>query len=141
MTIENKPLLAFHGDMKIKKKYLARVRAHRKADEIVSGKYWENGKGCAVGCTIHGSSHKAYEDEIGHPQILARLEDRLFEAIYKFNPKLAKAWPEAIPSRPPNPAPIWPWFGARGVRSLALERTKRPEFSASPSVNPPRGPS
>jgi hypothetical protein len=45
-------LIAFHNDQKIKDKYLARVEAHRKADEIIKGKYWENGKGCAVGCTL-----------------------------------------------------------------------------------------
>lgn len=45
---------AFHNDKKIKAKYLARVKAHIKAGEVIKGKYWENGKGCAVGCTIHG---------------------------------------------------------------------------------------
>ncbi len=40
---------AFKGKKEIKKKYLDRVIAHRKADEIVKGAYWENGKGCAVG--------------------------------------------------------------------------------------------
>ena len=56
---------AFHNDLKIKEKYLSRVRAHALADEIVKGKYWEGGKGCAVGCTIHGSQHKNYEKELG----------------------------------------------------------------------------
>ena len=87
-------LLAFHGKPSIKKIYLDRVRAHAKADEIISGKYWEGGKGCAVGCTIHGSSHSAYEAEIGIPRVLAYLEDRLFEALYKFDTVAAKAWPE-----------------------------------------------
>ena len=74
-------LLAFHADPKIKRKYLARVRAHAKADEIIHGTYWENGKGCAVGCTIHSYLHANYEDELGIPRILARLEDRLFEGM------------------------------------------------------------
>ena len=52
---------AFHNDPSIKEKYLTRVQAHYKADEIIQGKYWENGKGCAVGCTIHSSDHKNYE--------------------------------------------------------------------------------
>lgn len=30
---------AFHNDIKIKKKYLKRVISHRKADEIIKGKY------------------------------------------------------------------------------------------------------
>ncbi len=31
---------AFHNDQKVKDKYLGRVEAHQKADEIVKGKYW-----------------------------------------------------------------------------------------------------
>lgn len=72
-------LIAFHGDPKIKAKYLRRVRKHERADEIMHGRYWENGKGCAVGCTLHSANHAAYETELGIPQTLARLEDALFE--------------------------------------------------------------
>jgi len=70
---------AFHNDPKIKAKYLRRVRAHAKADEIIHGKYWEDGKGCAIGCTIHGNSHQACEDGLGIPVALFYLEDTLFE--------------------------------------------------------------
>jgi hypothetical protein len=72
-------LIAFHGDPAIKAQYLARVQAHAAADEIIHGTYWENGKGCAVGCTVHSSSHQAFETELGIPCMLARLEDCLFE--------------------------------------------------------------
>lgn len=82
---------AFLGDKEVKKKYLARVIAHAKADEIVKGQYWENGKGCAVGCTIHSNDHSAYERELGVPEWLARLEDQLFE---KMPLKEAKKWPK-----------------------------------------------
>lgn len=41
-------LLSYHGDKAVKAKYLRRVRAHEKADEIVKGTYWQNGKGCAA---------------------------------------------------------------------------------------------
>ena len=81
---------AFHNDMKIKEKYLDRVLAHQKADEIIHGIYWENGKGCAVGCTIHSGNHKYYEKELGIPEWLARLEDTLFEGLQNGR---AKAWP------------------------------------------------
>jgi hypothetical protein len=84
-------LRAYHGDPAIKEKYLARVHAHAAADEIIHGSYWQNGKGCAVGCTIHGSSHYAYEIELGIPVELARLEDTLFEM--QRNGK-AKTFPE-----------------------------------------------
>jgi hypothetical protein len=74
-------LLSFHGDKKIKEKYVNRLRAHAKADELIKGKYWEGGKGCAVGCTIHSSEHVAYETQLGIPEWLARLEDALFEGL------------------------------------------------------------
>ena len=72
---------AFHNDIAIKAKYIARVLAHAEADQIIHGKYWEHGKGCAVGCTIHGSDHMAYEREGIAPVMLARLEDSLFEGM------------------------------------------------------------
>jgi hypothetical protein len=80
-------MLAFHNDPAIKEKYLNRVRLHEAQDEIIHGKYWERGKGCAVGCTVHSSSHKAFETELGIPIMLARLEDRLFEGMANGNSK------------------------------------------------------
>lgn len=84
-------MIAFHNDPKIKEKYLARVKAHALADEIIKGKYWKDGKGCAVGCTIHDSDHSKYESELGIPEWLARLEDRIFEGLPN---ERAKMWPE-----------------------------------------------
>lgn len=83
-------LLAYHNDEKIKQKYLKRIKAHEKADEIEKGYYWENGKGCAVGCTIHSSDHNKYEKELGIPDCLAHLKDRLFEGLPN---KKAKRFP------------------------------------------------
>lgn len=74
-------LLAFHNDPAIKEKYLQQVKMHAAADEIIKGKYWEGGQGCAVGCTIHGNSHTAYETELGISRIIARLEDGIFEGL------------------------------------------------------------
>lgn len=91
-------LITFHGDPAIKEKYLTRLRLHRAQDEIIQGVYWENGKGCAVGCTIHASTHQAYEDELGISRIIATLEDRIFEGLPNI---LAKDFPidflEAVP--------------------------------------------
>ena len=84
-------MTAFHDDPAIKEKYLARVEAHRLADEIVQRfGYWEEGKGCAVGCTLHGSEHSDYECELGIPEMIARLEDVIFEGLPN---ELARAWP------------------------------------------------
>ena len=72
---------AFHGDKAVKEKYLNRVLAHQAADEIIKGKYWQGGKGCAVGCTIHSDDHYGYEHEIGVPAWLAFLQDKIFEGL------------------------------------------------------------
>ena len=105
-------MLSFHNDSKIKATYLARVQAHALADEIIHGAYWQEGKGCAVGCTIHGSDHAKYETELGIPRILARLEDRIFEG-------LANAESKTFPSRFLSAIPVgadlsmvWPKFAA-----------------------------
>ena len=84
-------LLAFHNKEEIKEEYLARVGAHQKADEIIKGKYWENGHGCAVGCTIHSSSHGSYEIELGIPRGIAHLEDGIFEGLPSNEAKLFPA--------------------------------------------------
>lgn len=75
MSIETQPILAFHGDVAIKQKYLDRLRQHQVANEIVQG------KGGAVGCTLNKYSHRAFETELGIPIMLANLEDLIFEAL------------------------------------------------------------
>ena len=84
-------MLSYHSDPAVKARYLARVASHADADEIVKGRYWQDGKGCAVGCTIHGDTHEDYERELGVPLMLAWLEDLIFEGLPN---RLAKTWPE-----------------------------------------------
>jgi hypothetical protein len=81
---------AYHNDYQIKTNILAQLQAHYDADEIIKGKYWENGKGCAVGCTIHSDNHREYETRFGIPEILAHLEDTIFENLPN---ERAKEWP------------------------------------------------
>lgn len=103
-------MLSFHNDKSIKEKYIKRLEAHYAADEIIQGIYWENGRGCAVGCTIHSSDHFSYEKELGIPIILARLEDKIFENLPIM---IAKEWPlrflNAIPVGK-DLSKIWPKF-------------------------------
>ena len=82
-TVMEKKLIAYHGDPKIKEFYLARVRAHRLADQIIQGTGWDEAsqRGCAVGCTLHSYNHSAYEKELGLHRILARLQDGIFENL------------------------------------------------------------
>jgi hypothetical protein len=101
---------AFLGKAEIKEKFLARVRAHRAADELIKGTYWENGKGCAVGCTVHSGNHATYETQLGIPRILARLEDGIFEALPNGS---AMLWPEQFLSAIEPGADlsmVWPRF-------------------------------
>lgn len=89
MTTE---LRAFHGDRRLKDKYLKRVKRHRLADQLIKGIYWEDGRGCAVGCTVHNRDpHPLYESVLGIPKWLAYLEDQIFENL---NGKEAQEWPE-----------------------------------------------
>ena len=82
---------AYHGQQVIKDKYLYRVRLHRYADNLVRGETGQNGKGCAVWCTLNKYEHKAYESELGIPSAIALLEDGLFEYMPL---DLAMEWPE-----------------------------------------------
>ena len=87
-------MLAFHNDPAVREQYLNRVAAHASADELLQGYgYWRGGKGCAVGCTIHGSTHKSYETELGIPEEIAYLEDWLFERLPA---EKAKEWPARV---------------------------------------------
>jgi len=91
-------LLAFKNKQSIKDHTIQQLEAHYAADEIIKGTYWENGEGCAVGCTIHSGYHLSYETELGLPVWLAYLEEYLFEYLpnnkaKKFPLKLIKAIP------------------------------------------------
>ena len=46
-------MLAYHNDPALKAKLLADLQVHADADQLVKGQYWEDGKGSAVGCTLH----------------------------------------------------------------------------------------
>lgn len=74
-------LLAFQGNPEIKKKYLERLEMHHANDEIVKGGHWNNGKGCAVGCTLNGHNIHDYENKLGIPIELAYLEDNIFQGL------------------------------------------------------------
>ena len=104
---------AFHNEPAIKDFFLARIATHRAADEIRHGYYWENGKGCAVGCTLHSSSHTAYETKLGIPYVLAHLEDDIFEGLP--SPE-DQQWPQAFLAAIPVGADlslVWPRFFLR----------------------------
>ena len=91
-------MLSYHNDHKIKEEIIKKLERHYELDEIVQGVYWENGKGCAVGCTLESNNHAEYEARFGIPEELAHLEDKIFEGL---DLEDAKEWPlrfmKAIP--------------------------------------------
>lgn len=91
----------FHNDQSIKDKYVRCMKDHIAADELVRGVGFENGKGCAVGCTLNNYQHSAFESDLGIPVWAAYLLDKLHENtsedyLYK-DKKLALAFLEAVP--------------------------------------------
>ena len=87
-------LVAYHNDKKIKEKYVKRIQQHRKMEHLIQGKTWEsNGtvKGCAIGCTLEAYDHSRYPVELGIPEMIAKLEDCIFEGLPV---KEAMEWPE-----------------------------------------------
>jgi hypothetical protein len=83
-------MLAFVNTTVTKPAILKQLEAHAEADQFVKGTYWDHGKGCAVGCTIHSGNHVEYEKRFGIPQMLAHLEDCIFEGLPN---GCAKKWP------------------------------------------------
>jgi hypothetical protein len=87
-------MLAYNNDGALKDTLIAEMRGHREAERLVQGQYWNEGKGCAVGCLTKKESYRAwehYETEWGIPRRLARIEDAFFENLPTAE---ALLWPE-----------------------------------------------
>jgi hypothetical protein len=126
-------LRAYHGDPTIKATYLARVRAHRAADDIIQKQYGSpkgaksGWRGCAVGCTLHDTDHGRYESDLGIPVALAHLQDRLFELMPLADAKdFPREFLEAIPIG--ADLSLVPWqilaWGIERLLPLAPDRTR-----------------
>ena len=88
---------AFTDTEQTKDSLLASLAGHREQDRLKKGTYWDNGRGCAVGCTLHDfrpgeeGKHSLYEPLFGIPRDLALLEDGIFENLLDED---SLAWPE-----------------------------------------------
>ena len=138
-------MLAYLNDPSLKTFVLDQLAMHREADKLIKGTYWDNGKGCAVGCTIEAvrlhngnakkkldhTSHELYETELGIPSILARLEDKFFEALPNGE---SQAWPERFMTAimpGADLAMIWPQFAFWLLTEEVPPRTKDKRSLAS----------
>ena len=74
---------AYHGDYELKAQVMKELAEHREADRLVKGRYWENGKGCAVGCLVKSDDHELFSERYGIPVELVYLNDRTFERLEK----------------------------------------------------------
>ena|SRR6266480_159492 len=116
---------SYNNDPLLKVMLLEETRTHREADQVIQGTYGDviDGKwrGCAVGCAIHSlnsrlgtdyetSDHAVYEEALGIPEWLARLEDTIFEHLPR---EQAMLWPEQFTESIPV-----------GVSEFSLERVK-----------------
>jgi hypothetical protein len=73
--------LSFYGNDQLKQDLLYQLQSHYAHDQIIKGHYWQNGKGCHVGCCIHSNSHKDMSNFFGLPEWICYLFDNIFEGL------------------------------------------------------------
>lgn len=74
-------ILAFNNDPALADRIRAQVLTHEAADEIVQGTYWENGKGCFIGCIAHSSSAEDAAGLLGGDVMLVKIAESIFEGL------------------------------------------------------------
>jgi hypothetical protein len=57
------------------------VRDHLAADAVVRGRYWEDGKGCFIGCLAHSDDPELAFERFGLPIAVLRIAEGIFEAL------------------------------------------------------------
>jgi hypothetical protein len=90
---------AFHGNEELKVQAIADMQAHIAADQLVKGQYWEDGKGCFIGCAVktrvgddgkNHTWHEIFQERYNIDKRLAELFDALFEGVPN---ERAMRWP------------------------------------------------
>ena len=76
-------MIAWYGDPKLKSAAMDRLREHQRLDQFRQGLYFEEGKGCHLGCLTHASrsSHEATERMFGIEQRIAYWLETVFEGL------------------------------------------------------------
>ena len=125
-------MFAYSHPIVTREAFLAELQAHADADQIVQGQYWDNERGCAVGCSLHSISrlipdarvamndHYKLAETIGAPPPLLYLEDKIFEGLPV---NLARQWPMRFSSAIQQNADlsnVWPQFAAWMLREIVL---------------------
>src|SRR5215217_624108 len=89
--------LALHNDAELAERGRGQVTAHTAHDEIVQGTYWENGKGCFIGCIGHDSSAETVQTLTGFPLMLTKIAENIFEGLPN---DVAKGFPQRVMMAP-----------------------------------------
>ena len=96
-------ITTFFNEPKLKEAVIRQLREHKRLDQITQQIYWEDGRGCHLGCLTHinsscGDPHKATERLFGIPLRVTYWLEAVFEGL---SIGQAKKWviesTEAIP--------------------------------------------
>ena len=99
----------------------ATVEAHVKADAVVQGQYWAEGKGCFIGCLAHGDDVFSNEERFGLPIMVQRIAENIFEALPGEEAKeFFAALPEAVEKDGKDLSRVGWAFLASELRSLPV---------------------
>jgi hypothetical protein len=78
-------IIAWHNEPKLKHAAMERLIEHRKLDQIAQGFYFDEGRGCHLGCLTHCDEHKdphsATELMFGIPERVAYWLEAVFEGL------------------------------------------------------------
>ena len=110
---------------------VAEARAHREADRLFSGTYWNVGRGCSIGCGVETvnrrteaglkhDDHAGLAAALGIPEPLVQLQDAIFERL---GGVAQRSWPERFYTALPEGADlsgVWPLFAAWMLREVVL---------------------
>jgi hypothetical protein len=72
---------AYFCDQALKDEFVARMQAHILADEVIQGTSFDNGRGCAVGCTYDEYDHSLGPSRLGFPEWYEHLRGTIFEGL------------------------------------------------------------
>ena len=57
------------------------IAEHIKADAVLAGTYWEDGKGCFIGCLTYSDDPSKVTERFGLPEPSVRIAEHIFEKL------------------------------------------------------------
>lgn len=106
----------------------SRVAGHIAADELIQGEYWEGGKGCFIGCTVHSDDASEARKLFGITEPILRIAESIFEDLPIDEAKaFFAAFPDAIECNGKDLSTVHWQFLAAELRALPEQK---PEIQA-----------